>query len=137
MKYFKFLLILLGLLLAIYYYFGVYGNPSTEPKIDEQSSVTVTVTPIELNQVAETWKFELVLDTHSGSLDEDLMEVATLVDDQMNIYTATSWEGTEAGGHHREGILSFDAIEPLPKTIELKIKGIGGIDERSFKWPLQ
>lgn len=145
MKYFKFILIPLALALALYYYFGTYSNPSTESleeadqekwatQTDEQGSVSITVTPTEVGGATETWKFELVLDTHSGSLDEDLMEVVTLVHDQMNIYKPISWEGTEPGGHHREGTLSFDVIDPQPTTIELKVKEVGGIVERSFRW---
>ena len=104
-----------------------------ETKSDEQPPVTVMVTPIEFGKNIEVWKFDIAFDTHSGSLDDDLLKVAALIDDGGNLYKPIAWEGPGPGGHHREGILSFNAINPTPKYVELKIKDVGGITERSFK----
>jgi hypothetical protein len=82
----------------------------------------------------KTWKFQVVFDTHSGSLDDDLLTVASIVDDRGNAYQPTVWEGPGSGGHHREGALTFEAINPVPSYLELKIKDVGGIPERSFRW---
>ena len=105
-----------------------------EAKIDEQLPVTVKVTPVELGEDAQLWKFQVVLDTHSGSLDEDLLKMASLADNENNVYYPISWEGPGPGGHHREGILVFKAMSPAPLYIELKIKNVGGVSERSFRW---
>ena len=105
-----------------------------EAKIDEQLPVTVKVTPVELGEDAQLWKFQVVLDTHSGSLDEDLLKMACLADDENNVYYPIAWEGPGPGGHHREGILVFKAMSPVPLYIELKIKNVGGVSERSFRW---
>ena len=108
-----------------------------ESKIDDQASVTVTVTPTLLGEKLGEWKFNVVMDTHSVELDQDMTKVVVLVDDQGKEYAPSAWEGTDPGGHHREGVLVFETISPAPISVELKIKNIGGVSERSFKWNLQ
>lgn len=103
-----------------------------ESKIDEQASVTVTVTPTLLSEESEEWKFDVVMDTHSVELDQDMTKVAVLIDEQGKEYSALNWEGP-TGGHHREGILTFNKITPIPKSVELKITGIADV-LRVFDW---
>lgn len=105
-----------------------------ESKIDEQASVTVTVTPTLLSEESEEWKFDVVMDTHSVELDQDMTKIAILIDEQGKEYKAINWEGP-TGGHHREGIITFNKITPAPKSVELKISDIGGV-VRSFTWQL-
>ena len=107
-----------------------------ETKTDDQPPVSITVTPIQFGADATMWKFDVAFTTHSGSLDDDPTKVAVLVDDKGISYQPTAWEGAGPGGHHREGVLVFKAINPSPKYVELKIKDIGGIIERSFRWNL-
>lgn len=113
------------------------GRSDWETKGDDQLPVTVTVTPIELAQDAERWKFQIIMDTHSGSLDDNLLGAATLADGKGGVYQPITWEGPGPGGHHREGTLIFNPVEPSPEYVELKIKDVGGIAERSFRWNLQ
>lgn len=108
-----------------------------ESKIDEQVNVTITVTPVDFSPQSKQWKFNIVMDTHSIELDHDLTKSTVLVDDNGKEYKPMAWEGSEAGGHHREGVLVFNAIQPMPKSVEIKIKDIGSIPERSFKWDLK
>ena len=75
-------------------------------------------------------------DTHSEELSEDLVAVSELLDDQGKAYKPTSWDGSPPGGHHRNGVLKFNPISPKPRSLELKIKNVGGVVERSFKWDL-
>ena len=107
-----------------------------ESKIDEQVSVTVTVTPSDLGVESKEWKFDVVLNTHSVELDQDMTEVAALVDNSGNEYKPLRWEGAPAGGHHREGVLVFSPITPTPKSVELKITGIADA-VRTFNWQLK
>lgn len=154
MKYIKFSPIILIAVFILYYYFAVYdgrkqelrndqqteqqvSQKQWETKTDEQSPVTIKVTPIELDGDIETWRFVIVFDTHSGSLDEDLTKVSVLSDDKGNVYQPAAWEGPGPGGHHREGVLVFNAINPAPMYVELKIKDVGGIAERLFKWNIK
>lgn len=106
-----------------------------EMKTDEQGQVTVKVTPQVLS--GNQWKFRVVLDTHSVDLVQDLIQMAELTDDQSNVYKPTAWEGAGPGGHHREGVLIFEAVNPAPSSIALKIKDVGGVPERLFKWNAQ
>ena len=75
------------------------------------------------------------MDTHSVELDQDMTKITVLVDDQGKEYKPLGWEGT-VGGHHREGMLIFNQITPTPKSVKLKISGIGDV-VRSFVWQLE
>jgi hypothetical protein len=103
-----------------------------ETKTEEQANVTVTVAPIDILSESKEWKFDIVMDTHSVELDQDMAKIAVLVDGQGKEYKPISWEGP-VGGHHREGVLKFNQINPIPKSVELKISEIGGVS-RSFNW---
>ena len=106
-----------------------------ETKTEEQASVTVVVTPINLSPNSKEWKFNVVMDTHSVELDQDMIKIAIIIDDQGKEYKPTFWEGP-IGGHHREGVLIFNQITPAPKYVELKISNIGDV-VRSFVWQLR
>jgi len=154
MKYF--LYIAIGLAAVALLYFGVFNryDPSSanieqpkqqvskaqtawETQADDQLPVTIKVTPIEFGKSVNIWKFDIAFDTHTGSLDDDLLRVVTLSDDKGNVYQPISWEGPGPGGHHREGILIFNAVIPAPSYVELKIKKVGGVPKRSFKWNME
>ena len=154
MKYVLYIVILLAFALLIFYA-GVSDRQTPQPirelqteqqnvpqgpwetKTDDQPPVTVTVTPLELGKDAQAWKFDIVLDTHTGSLDNDLLTAAVLIDDSGAAYQSTAWEGPGPGGHHREGVLVFDAINPAPEQVTRKIKDVGGVPERTFTWNIE
>jgi len=106
-----------------------------ESKIDDQASVTVTVTPTLLSEESREWKFDITLSTHSVELDQDMTEIAILTDDSGKEYGPVRWEGAEPGGHHREGILFFTPITPYPQHLKLNIRDVGGV-QRLFSWTL-
>lgn len=108
-----------------------------ESKTDDQANVTVVVTPLNISFDSKEWTFDVVMNTHSVELGQDMKEITVLTDDSGKEYGAVRWEGPEPGGHHREGIVVFNAISPMPSHLELKIKNIGEIPERSFKWDLE
>lgn len=107
-----------------------------ETQENSEGPVSVSVTPKSLDASSSIWNFEVSLNTHSGSIDTDLVTVSELIDDQGKSYKPISWEGSAPGGHHRSGALKFNLISPKPKSLELKIKNVGGVSERSFKWSL-
>lgn len=106
-----------------------------ETKTDDQASVTVVGTPLDLSSQSTDWKFDIGMNTHSVELDQDMMKSVILVDDQGKEYKPIRWEGP-AGGHHREGVLTFKAITPTPKSVALKISDIGNV-VRTFSWELK
>ena len=99
--------------------------------------VTVAVTPQNLAASARSWDFKVVLDTHSGELNDDLVKAATLIDDKSGRHVPVKWEGAGPGGHHREGTLRFNAIAPRPESVELQILRPGESKPRSFRWQLK
>lgn len=119
--------------------FGIsqQGNTSQkwETKIDDQVSIAVVVTPLDLSRQSTDWKFDIGMNTHSVELDQDMTVAAVLVDDGGKEYKPIKWDGP-VGGHHREGILSFPPITPYPRRLTMKIEGIGGVG-RTFSWVLQ
>lgn len=98
--------------------------------------VTYKVTLKNVATKSETWDFEISLDTHTESLDQDLIAIVRLVDDKGNEYKATQWEGAPPGGHHREGILKFSPLSSRPAFIELNIQTIDDAKKASLRWTL-
>jgi len=86
-----------------------------------QGGVKITVQPRGFPPGAKTWDFAITLETHTQPLNDDLAKAATLLAD---------------GGHHRKGVLHFDAITPLPQTVELQIRQTGEASPRIFRWQL-
>ncbi len=111
-------------------------SKSLETKESANGPVSIAVTPRSLEEDLVTWDFAVVLDTHSEELSSDMVAVSELVDDEGKSYKPVAWEGSPAGGHHRSGVLKFNSVSPKPKSVELKVRGVGGVAERSFKWVL-
>ena len=84
--------------------------------------------------------FGVVMDTHSGSIDQyDLRDLATLRDSRGNEYGPGSPD-VPLGGHRRSGLLIFPVSDPSnPLTVQyfdLTLRGIAGVAERDFRWEL-
>lgn len=131
-------------------FFTLTKNASTQPQpqqvadsssqtwLEETNSeggVWITVQPLDLTSA--TWTFRVALNTHSGSLDQDLMKAGELKDDKGNSYKPTGWDGSQPRGHHRRGVLKFRAPSSNPKLITLTIRDVAGIPARSFSWNLR
>jgi len=97
--------------------------------------VTVNVTYPHSQNTEET-RFEVVLDTHAVNLDGyDLETLSLLRDDSGKTYQPVRVEN-KGSGHHREITVVFPNVSPPAKRLELVIKDIAGIKERSFLWEL-
>jgi hypothetical protein len=107
---------------------------STQESADR--GVTVTVTPLNVSESAKAWEFKVTLDSHSQNLGDDLVKSAVLLSETGARVAATNWEGSPAGGHHREGVLRFKSLTPQPKSIELQILRSAEPEPRSFRWQL-
>ena len=83
--------------------------------------------------------FDVKLDTHSVELDGIDLTDAVLRNDGGEILRARPW-AAPAGGHHREGQLSFDGDAERflagARWFELVINGVGGVPERVLRWEL-
>ena len=105
-------------------------------RTSDTGGVRVVVTPQPVGPAATLWEFEVVMDTHSGTLSADLVQAAVLVDDNGRRYMPLAWQGDPPGGHHRKGMLRFPLPAGKPKAVELQITGVGGPDKRIFRWEL-
>ena len=104
---------------------------------DTAGGVTVKVTPRNLAADSPTWDFEIVLDTHSADIGQDLVKSAALIDARGRVHAPIAWIGDPPGGHHREGVLSFQPLRGNTDSVTLQIRGVGGISQRDFRWPLK
>lgn len=111
--------------------------PSVAASIESRKSnadgVQVVVTPKPIDQAAGSWDFEVVMDTHTKALNDDLVRASELVADGRS-YAPLGWQGGKPGGHHRKGILQFPRPAESPKVVEVRITGIGGAGARTFRW---
>lgn len=99
-------------------------------------SVDVNVTP-QTFVAEQAMAFKIVMNTHSVDLSDDMTQIVSLRDDQGNEYMPTAWEGAGPGGHHRSGVIKFAGLAAKPKSIDLVIKGLAQVSERTFHWDVR
>jgi hypothetical protein len=113
------------------------ASASLEPHESSERGVTVTVTPLDVDPGNKVWQFRVSLETHTQELGDDLVASSVLLDERGAKRHAIAWKGPGPGGHHRSGVLSFEAIEPLPGMIELLIWRAEEAAPRAFRWNLR
>ncbi|MBI3964990.1 MAG: hypothetical protein HY329_05080 [Chloroflexi bacterium] len=121
------------------------ASQSHQPPDTSQSSEAGQVQVVVTRQTdAATPTFEVTLDTHSVDLDGvDLGQLAVLRTGTGAEVRPTTWDAPN-GGHHRKGHLSFPAttadgksvIDEGMRSVELVIRDVAGVAERSFRWTL-
>jgi hypothetical protein len=123
------------LLAAIAFWSGASSAQGLPPQTSNQSAVTVKVTPRNLQ--GAVWEFDVVFDTHSQELNDDLLKNAVLVGADDTQASPIAWQGDPPGGHHRKGVLRFNALKPVPSTVVLLISRPGEPKPRSLHWELK
>jgi len=98
------------------------------------SGVTVKATPLVV--AGERWEFEIVLETHSGNVGDDLVKSAILTTDDETS-RPLEWRGDPPGGHHRKGVLTFRVVNPGAARVGLAIARPGEAEPRVFQWQLR
>lgn len=116
---------------------GAVAAAELGTRTSNAAGVMVKVTPKDVAAGSPTWAFEIVLDTHSGDLSDDLAGNSVLLDATGAKQAPLTWEGAGPGGHHRAGVLRFKAPTPTPEAIELQIRRPGESTARSFRWTLK
>jgi hypothetical protein len=121
-------------------------SSSSLTKTDSQGPVTLEITYDPQGQATrDQLVFKVAMDTHSVELgDFDLGQVSVLHNDQGVEVGPSGWTSPGAGGHHVKGELVFPAVDPSGKPllaaetqfVELRVKEVGGIQERVFRWDL-
>lgn len=110
-------------------------------RMDDQGAIIFEVTPLDLNQTAESLVFNIVLTTHSIDLSMDLAATATLLTDTGVSVNSTLWDAPR-GGHHVEGKLIFPAAQDGKSILDGATKltlTITNVDAptRIFEWELK
>lgn len=113
---------------------GASAAQSLAPQSTNGAGVTVKATPRAM--AGGAWEFDIVFDTHSQELKDDPMKSASLIAGGK-AQAPAGWKGDPPGGHHRKGVLKFNAIDPRPQAIELRIARPGEAKPRSFRWQLK
>jgi len=117
----------------------VVVRQAADTQTDVGGGVTVKVSRI---NAVDAVAFTVVLDTHSVNLDAyDLLQLAVLRTPSGEEIAPLGWDAP-AGGHHREGTLSFPSTaadgtadyQPDGGQIVLVIRDIAGVAERAFEW---
>ena len=109
--------------------------------MDEQDTVTVEVTPVNLGMPGDTLIFEIAMNTHSVDLSMDLATLSTLTTDAGLVIQASLWNAPR-GGHHVAGKLIFPATRNGRSILEGATKftlTIINVDAptRVFEWELK
>lgn len=104
---------------------------------NQAGGVSISVKPTDVSPTAVNWRFQVSMNTHTGDLGDDLSRTAVLVDPAGKQYPAIAWEGDPAGGHHRNGVLRFKPLSPMPKALKLRIQRPGETAPRTFTWQLK
>ena len=128
-----------ALLLALLAPAYAIAQPAAPNALATQTSrgggVTVIVTPKDLAADAPRWRFEIVFDTHSVDLSQDLVKSGALIDAAGRRHAPLAWDGDPPGGHHRKGVLSFKPLGGVDE-VTLQIRDVG-MPERVFRWSLK
>lgn len=110
-------------------------QPTWLAQTRNEGEVAVTVEPLDIFPQAQVWSFKITLNTHTVELNEDLLQSAFLESNGKNLQLPLGWEGDPPGGHHRQGVLSFQPLKTLKEgELTLILKDIGGLPERKFTW---
>ena len=123
-----------GFMLAILISIGVAAWPSGTTQTTVVRGVSVAVTPGNLGEDTQLWDFAVAFHSRGAKLTDDIMDNAVLVAPGGRQAKPIWWEGEAAGGTHRAGVLKFIALQPRPKSVELRIQRPGEDKPRVFRF---
>lgn len=129
---------LMGLVLGVFVATGASWSAAAShtTRTNSGGGVTVKVTYLD-PKAGNDLRFQVVLDTHSVNLDGyDLKAITVLRDETGKSYFPTEVEN-KGRGHHREATVIFPKVSSEAKRLELVIKDVAGIKERTFLWDLE
>ncbi len=119
---------------------GVMATSASGPQADLTRQVAgggVTVAATLLTDRTDGTAVRLTLNTHSVNLDGYRFDtMALLRDDRGKTYPLEAVESASGSGHHRQAVLKFAKADAGAKTVELIVKDVAGMKERTFSWSL-
>lgn len=112
----------------------------TNGSVQSSQGGAVTIDAELVGTSVNSLSVRVVMNTHSVALDRyDLKKLAELRDDSGNRFQPTGWDAP-AGGHHRQGSLTFPIPDSLRQGnatyLELVIRDVAGVKERVLRWEL-
>jgi len=79
--------------------------------------------------------FYVRLEADSADLSKyDLSRISVLHDLSGGEYDPEAWLPLNVAGDHREGLLIFRKVQFGGEGVELLIRGVGGVTQRSYRW---
>lgn len=85
--------------------------------------------------LSQSLAFYVSLDTEAPDLSTyDLSRITVLRDLDGGEYQPEAWFPWSYSTYHREGLLLFRKVELGSEGVELVIRGLGGVTERSYRW---
>ena len=79
--------------------------------------------------------FYVRLNTDSADLSKyDLGRISVLHDLSGGEYQPEAWRPLNVSNDHREGLLTFRKVDLGGEGVELVVRGVGGVAERSYRW---
>ncbi len=126
------------LLLLLMFSIAVGAEGTAAPgqrKTAEVGGIVVSVTLLKpAESDSATIDFQLVMNTHQGSLPTNMLSVAKLLESGGEVIPPVAWSGGK-GGHHLSGKLSFPAGGTRPGgSLTLMLQGIDGQNDLRFEW---
>jgi hypothetical protein len=129
------LVIVLGLGLAPVLGLGVVSAQDLT-QTDRQGPVLVTVTLSTALTAGKPIEVKVALNTHSVGLDGIAFDRAVALRRPDGTEVAPTAVRAEGAGHHREARLTFAPVSQ-PGPVQIVVRDVGGIVERTFTWDLR
>ncbi|MBI2074192.1 MAG: hypothetical protein HYT81_14355 [Gemmatimonadetes bacterium] len=126
-----------GLVLAVIipWAVGPVGAQDSLTRKNSQGPVTVTLTLVPPIESGASMRVQVVLDTHSGPLDGLALESVLALRRPDGSELRPSVVEQSGGGDHRQAVVVFPGAA-VEKAIEIVVRNVGGVQERSFHWEL-
>lgn len=117
---------------------SINGKSPTNGTLQENDEAAVVINAQWLGEKDGFLVVGVSMNTHSVDLDQyDLSGLSVLTDDSGKDYAPISWSAP-AGGHHRQGALSFPIPDSLKQGqaeyLKLIVRGVAGVEQRVFEW---
>jgi hypothetical protein len=116
---------------------GVVSPAAQElTQTDRQGPVLVTVTLLAVPTPGRPLEVKVALNTHSVALDAIAFERAVVLRRPDGTEAAPTAVEGKGAGHHREAILTFAPVSQAG-SIQIVVRHIDGVAERTFTWELR
>ncbi len=122
----------LGLLLLAATALAATARPAwmQEPARSNDGEVQFTLTPRDVS--GGRFRVDIAVNTHSGNLAE--LDLRTATELRTGGQTLQPVEAPALRGHHARGRLEF-ALEQVPESFEIVIRGVRHMGDLTFRWP--